>query len=297
MYWWWRSTIYVSGENLVMKVAVIGSGTMGNGIAHSFASNGYKVVLHDIKKEFLDNGIATIEQNLNRFFKKGKINSEDIESTLNNITSTIDINDISDVDLVIEAATEDFNIKSSLFGSLDKITHPNCILATNTSSISINKIADSTKRAHNVIGMHFMNPVPIMKLVEIIKTNRTSSETLDKIIDIAESLGKKPVECLDSPGFVSNRILMPMINEAIYTLMEGVAKPEAIDEIMKLGMSHPMGPLQLADLIGLDVCLSIMNVLKDGLNNDPKYEPCPLLIKLCKENKLGRKTGEGFYKY
>lgn len=297
MYWWWRSTIYVSGENLVMKVAVIGSGTMGNGIAHSFASNGYKVVLHDIKKEFLDNGIATIEQNLNRFFKKGKINSEDIESTLNNITSTIDINDISDVDLVIEAATEDFNIKSSLFSSLDKITHPNCILATNTSSISINKIADSTKRAHNVIGMHFMNPVPIMKLVEIIKTNRTSSETLDKIIDISESLGKKPVECLDSPGFVSNRILMPMINEAIYTLMEGVAKPEAIDEIMKLGMSHPMGPLQLADLIGLDVCLSIMNVLKDGFNNDPKYEPCPLLIKLCKENKLGRKTGEGFYKY
>ena len=297
MYWWWRSTIYVSGENLVMKVAVIGSGTMGNGIAHSFASNGYKVVLHDIKKEFLDNGIATIEQNLNRFFKKGKINSEDIESTLNNITSTIDINDISDVDLVIEAATEDFNIKSSLFSSLDKITHPNCILATNTSSISINKIADSTKRAHNVIGMHFMNPVPIMKLVEIIKTNRTSSETLDKIIDISKSLGKKPVECLDSPGFVSNRILMPMINEAIYTLMEGVAKPEAIDEIMKLGMSHPMGPLQLADLIGLDVCLSIMNVLKDGFNNDPKYEPCPLLIKLCKENKLGRKTGEGFYKY
>ena len=170
-------------------------------------------------------------------------------------------------------------------------------MATNTSSISINKIADVTKRAHNVIGMHFMNPVPIMKLVEIIKTNRTSSETLDKIIDISKSLGKKPVECLDSPGFVSNRILMPMINEAIYTLMEGVAKPEAIDEIMKLGMSHPMGPLQLADLIGLDVCLSIMNVLKDGFNNDPKYEPCPLLIKLCKENKLGRKTGEGFYKY
>ena len=297
MYWWWGSTINVSGENLVMKVAVIGSGTMGNGIAHSFASNGYKVILHDIKKEFLDNGIATIQQNLNRFFKKGKISSEDIESTLNNIKSTTNIDDISNVDLVIEAATEDFKIKSALFSSLDQITHPHCILATNTSSISINKIADATKRAHNVIGMHFMNPVPIMKLVEIIKTNRTSSETLDKIIDISKSLGKKPVECLDSPGFVSNRILMPMINEAIYTLMEGVAKPEAIDEIMKLGMSHPMGPLQLADLIGLDVCLSIMNVLKDGFNNDPKYEPCPLLIKLCKENKLGRKTGEGFYKY
>ena len=297
MYWWWGSTINISGENLVMKVAVIGSGTMGNGIAHSFASNGYKVVLHDIKKEFLNNGIATIQQNLNRFFKKGKISSEDIEFTLNNIKSTTNIDDISNVDLVIEAATEDFKIKSSLFSSLDQITHPHCILATNTSSISINKIADATKRAHNVIGMHFMNPVPIMKLVEIIKTNRTSSETLDKIIDISKSLGKKPVECLDSPGFVSNRILMPMINEAIYTLMEGVAKPEAIDEIMKLGMSHPMGPLQLADLIGLDVCLSIMNVLKDGFNNDPKYEPCPLLIKLCKENKLGRKTGEGFYKY
>ena len=297
MHWWWGSTINVGGENLVMKVAVIGSGTMGNGIAHSFASNGYKVVLHDIKKEFLDNGIATIQQNLNRFLKKGKISSEDIESTLNNIRSTTKIDDISNVDLVIEAATEDFKIKSSLFSSLDQITDPHCILATNTSSISINKIADATKRAHNVIGMHFMNPVPIMKLVEIIKTNRTSSETLDKIIDISKSLGKKPVECLDSPGFVSNRILMPMINEAIYTLMEGVAKPESIDEIMKLGMSHPMGPLQLADLIGLDVCLSIMNVLKDGFNNDPKYDPCPLLIKLCKENKLGRKTGEGFYKY
>ena len=297
MHWWWGSTINVGGENLVMKVAVIGSGTMGNGIAHSFASNGYKVVLHDIKKEFLDNGIATIQQNLIRFLKKGKISSEDIESTLNNIRSTTKIDDISNVDLVIEAATEDFKIKSTLFSSLDQITHPRCILATNTSSISINKIADVTKRAHNVIGMHFMNPVPIMKLVEIIKTNRTSLETLDKIIDISKSLGKKPVECLDSPGFVSNRILMPMINEAIYTLMEGVAKPEAIDEIMKLGMSHPMGPLQLADLIGLDVCLSIMNVLKDGFNNDPKYEPCPLLIKLCKENKLGRKTGEGFYKY
>ena len=202
MYWWWRSTIYVSGENLVMKVAVIGSGTMGNGIAHSFASNGYKVVLHDIKKEFLDNGIATIQQNLNRFFKKGKINSEEIELTLNNIKCTTSIDEISDVGLVVEAATEDFKIKSSLFNSLDKITHPDCILATNTSSISINKIADSTERAHNVIGMHFMNPVPIMKLVEVIKTNRTSSETLDKIIDISKSLGKKPVECLDSPGFV-----------------------------------------------------------------------------------------------
>ena len=297
MHRWWRSFINVGGENVDMKIAVIGSGTMGNGIAHSFASNGYKVILNDINRKFLDNGIVTIEQNLNRFLNKGKINSEDVESTLNNIQSTTNIQDISNVDLVVEAATEDFKIKSTLFTSLDKITHPHCILASNTSSISINKIADCTQRAQNVIGMHFMNPVPIMKLVEVIKTNRTSSETLDKIIDVSKSLGKKPVECLDSPGFVSNRILMPMINEAIYTLMEGIATPEAIDEIMKLGMSHPMGPLQLADLIGLDVCLSIMNVLKDGFKDDPKYEPCPLLVKLCKENKLGRKTGEGFYKY
>ena len=260
MHRWWRSFINVSGENVDMKIAVIGSGTMGNGIAHSFASNGYKVILYDINREFLDNGIATFEKNLNRFLNKGKINSEDVELTLNNIQSTTNIQDISNVDLVVEAATEDFKIKSALFTSLDKITHPHCILASNTSSISINKIADCTQRAQNVIGMHFMNPVPIMKLVEVIKTNRTSSETLDKIIDVSKSLGKKPVECLDSPGFVSNRILMPMINQAIYTLMEGIATPEAIDEIMKLGMSHPMGPLQLADLIGLDVCLSIMNV-------------------------------------
>ena len=280
-----------------MKIGIIGSGTMGNGIAHSFASNGYNVLLHDIDEVLLSKGLDTIKSNLDRMLKKQKITDLDISNTIANISTTTSLDEMSDRDLIVEAATENLDIKLKIFSKLDSLTSDTCILASNTSSISINALADSTGRASNVIGMHFMNPVPIMKLVEVIKTNRTSSETLDKIIDVSKSLGKKPVECLDSPGFVSNRILMPMMNEAIYTLMEGIATPEAIDEIMKLGMSHPMGPLQLADLIGLDVCLSIMNVLKDGFKDDPKYEPCPLLVKLCKENKLGRKTGEGFYKY
>ena len=280
-----------------MKIGVIGSGTMGNGIAHAFASSGYKVLLHDIDQEFLEKGISTIRKNLNRFFDKQKITKEDIDLTLNNISTTTSLDDMKDRELIIEAATENFDIKSLIFTQLDKITSDECILASNTSSISINKIADSTNRPSKVIGMHFMNPVPIMKLVEIIKTNQTSEETVKTVTNISISLDKQPVECLDSPGFISNRVLMPMINEAIYALMEGVATKESIDEIMKLGMSHPMGPLRLADLIGLDVCLSIMNVLKDGFNGDSKYNPCPLLVELCKENKLGRKTGEGFYKY
>jgi len=280
-----------------MRIGVIGSGTMGNGIAHTFALNGYQVLLHDIKEEFLERGLSTIKKNLNRFLDKGKITKEDISLTLNNISTTISLEEMKNRDLIIEAATENLDIKSSIFNQLDQIALDECILASNTSSISISKIADATDRPSKVVGMHFMNPVPIMKLVEVIKTNRTSEETLKIVRDISISLGKQPVECLDFPGFISNRILMPMINEAIYALMEGVATKESIDEIMKLGMSHPMGPLQLADLIGLDVCLSIMNVLKDGFENSQKYKPCPLLVELCKENKLGRKTGEGFYKY
>ena len=280
-----------------MRIGVIGSGTMGNGIAHTFALNGYQVLLHDIKEEFLERGLSTIKKNLNRFLDKGKITKEDISLTLNNISTTISLEEMKNRDLIIEAATENLDIKSSIFNQLDQIALDECILASNTSSISISKIADATDRPSKVVGMHFMNPVPMMKLVEVIKTNRTSEETLKIVRDISISLGKQPVECLDFPGFISNRILMPMINEAIYALMEGVATKESIDEIMKLGMSHPMGPLQLADLIGLDVCLSIMNVLKDGFENSQKYKPCPLLVELCKENKLGRKTGEGFYKY
>jgi len=280
-----------------MKVGVIGSGTMGNGIAHSFASNGYNVLLHDIDDILLSKGLNTIKLNLERMLKKQKITELDISNTLKNISTTKSLDDMLDRDLIIEAATENLDIKIKIFSKLDSVTNDSCILASNTSSISINTLADSTKRASNVIGMHFMNPVPIMKLVEVIKTERTSSETLNKVIETARNLDKEPIECLDSPGFISNRILIPMINEAIYALMEGIATKESIDSIMKLGMSHPMGPLTLADLIGLDVCLSIMNVLKDGFKGDLKYEPCPLLIKMCKDGKLGRKTGEGFYKY
>ena len=235
-------------------------------------------------------------KNLNRQLNKGSITREQMLKTLENISSSTAIDIMHDSDIIIEAATENLDIKSSIFNQLDQISQEKCILASNTSSISISKIAKSTNRPDKVIGMHFMNPVPIMKLVEVIKTKDTSENTIQTIMDTAKKIKKFPVQCLDSPGFISNRILMPMINEAIYSLMEEVATKESIDEIMKLGMSHPMGPLALADLIGLDVCLSILNVLKEGFD-DSKYDPCPLLIKMCKEGKLGRKTKEGFYKY
>tara|TARA_Y100000746_G_scaffold228757_1_gene237317 strand:- start:1086 stop:1781 length:696 start_codon:yes stop_codon:yes gene_type:complete len=229
--------------------------------------------------------------------KKEIINQNQLKETLEHISISTNLKDMNDRDLIIEAATENVKIKNSIFSQLDEIAKEDCVLASNTSSISINTLANNTKRPSKVIGMHFMNPVPIMKLVEVIKTKQTDLKVLDFIKQTAINLKKKPIECLDSPGFISNRILIPMINEAIYALMEGVATKESIDSIMKLGMAHPMGPLTLADLIGLDVCLSIMNVLKEGFNGDPKYEPCPLLVEMCKNGKLGRKTGEGFYKY
>ena len=280
-----------------MKIGVIGSGTMGNGIAHSFAANGYSVLLHDINDSLLSKGLDTIRKNLNRMVKKEIINQNQLKETLEHISISTNLKDMNDRDLIIEAATENVKIKNSIFSQLDEIAKEDCVLASNTSSISINTLANNTKRPSKVIGMHFMNPVPIMKLVEVIKTKQTDLKVLDFIKQTAINLKKEPIECLDSPGFISNRILIPMINEAIYALMEGVATKESIDSIMKLGMAHPMGPLTLADLIGLDVCLSIMNVLKEGFNGDPKYEPCPLLVEMCKDGKLGRKTGEGFYKY
>ena len=280
-----------------MIIGVTGSGTMGSGIAQSFASNNFKVLLHDISNDMLSKAFDTINKSLDRMINKEIITREKANSSLKNITTSTSTDIMNNCDLIIEAATENIDIKKKIFKKLDYLSKPSCILASNTSSISINELADSTNRPSMVIGMHFMNPVPIMKLVEIIKTTKTSKETLETVVNTAIKLGKKPVECIDSPGFISNRILMPMINEAIYSLMEGIATKEAIDEIMMLGMSHPMGPLTLADLIGLDVCLSILNVLKEGFNNDSKYEPCPLLIDMCKNGKLGRKTGEGFYKY
>lgn len=279
-----------------MLIGVIGSGTMGSGIAQSFASNDFKVFLYDISDSMLSKGIRTITASLDRLVSKNKITKDISDRCLKNITTVTLIDSMSDCDLIIEAATENKDIKKKIFKDLDGIAKSDCILASNTSSISINELSDSTNRPDKVIGMHFMNPVPIMKLVEIIKTDKTSNGTLKIIVDAATQLDKIPVDCVDSPGFVSNRVLMPMINEAIYALMEGVGTKEAIDQIMVLGMSHPMGPLKLADLIGLDVCLSILNVLKEGFNNS-KYEPCPLLVDMCQQGKLGRKSGEGFYRY
>ena len=278
-------------------ISVIGGGTMGNGIAHTFAQKGYQVSLIDIKQEFVDNALQTIEANLDRQVKKGSIDYVMKDKTLSNIKTYTDLEKgVHDADLVVEAASENVDIKYGIFRNLDKFCPEHTILASNTSSISITKIASVTNRPNKVIGMHFMNPVPIMRLVEVIKGYSTSEVTTKQIFDLVINLEKVPVEVNDYPGFVANRILMPMINEAIYSLYEGVAGVNEIDTVMKLGMAHPMGPLQLADFIGLDVCLSIMNVLYDGFKN-PKYAPCPLLVNMVQAGMRGIKSGEGFYKY
>ncbi len=278
-------------------ISVIGGGTMGNGIAHTFAQKGYQVSIIDIKQETVDKALQTIESNLDRQVKKGTIDQLTKDRTLANIKTYTDLEKgVYNAELVVEAASENVDIKLEIFRNLDKFCPEHTILASNTSSISITKIASVTNRPNKVIGMHFMNPVPIMKLVEVIKGYSTSEETTKQIFDLSIILEKVPVEVNDYPGFVANRILMPMINEAIYSLYEGVAGVNEIDTVMKFGMSHPMGPLQLADFIGLDVCLSIMNVLYDGFKN-PKYAPCPLLVNMVQAGMKGNKSGEGFYKY
>ena len=279
------------------KIAVIGAGTMGNGIAHVFAMKGHSVNLIDISEVALEKAILTIAKNLDRMVKKEKISNDDKKATIERIATYQDLEaGVKGVDLVVEAATENVDLKLKIFRAMDAAAPKKAILATNTSSISITKIAAATCRPEKVIGMHFMNPVPVMKLVEVINGYATSKSVTKKIMQLSKDLGKVPVEVNDYPGFVANRILMPMINEAIYTLFEGVAGVSEIDTVMKLGMAHPMGPLQLADFIGLDVCLSILNVLHDGFGN-PKYAPCPLLVNMVAAGKLGRKSGEGFYKY
>ena len=277
-------------------IGVIGAGTMGNGIAQVAARAGFSVVLRDVSDEFLKRGLAAIDKSLQRDVDKARLSGEEKQQIVARIRATTELDDLGGCDFVVEAITEDLTAKTDLFRRLDKLARPDVILASNTSSISITKLAAATSRPDRFIGMHFMNPVPVMKLVELIRGIATSDETYAATRELAETMGKTPVEVNDAPGFVSNRVLMPMINEAIFALYEGVGTPQAIDEIMKLGMNHPMGPLTLADFIGLDVCLAIMNVLYDGFN-DSKYRPCPLLKKYVDAGWLGRKTGRGFYEY
>ncbi len=277
-------------------IGIVGSGTMGNGIAQIAATKGFDVIVCDIKDEFLEKAIGNISKSLDRFVKKETMTEDEKSAALGKIKTTTNLEELKDCSLIVEAATENFDIKKQIFQTLDEACPAETILASNTSSISITKIAGVTKRPDKVIGMHFFNPVPLMKLVEIIRGIATSDETYAKVKDLTETLGKVPHECNDFPGFVSNRVLMPMINEAIFALHEGVATREAIDEVMKLGMNHPMGPLTLADFIGLDVCLAIMNVLHTGFA-DSKYRPCPLLVKMVDAGWLGRKSGKGFYDY
>jgi 3-hydroxybutyryl-CoA dehydrogenase len=281
---------------MALRVAVIGAGTMGNGIAQVFGQGGHGVVLSDIDAAALERARAQIDRSLGKLAEKGKIAAADRTAALSRIEFTRDLADVTPADLVVEAVVEKLDVKRELFAELDRITKPATILASNTSSISITRLGAATRRPDKVIGMHFMNPVPLMALVEVIRGQATSEETTRTVMDLARALGKTPVEVNDFPGFVSNRVLMPMINEAIFAVYEGVAKPEAIDEVMKLGMNHPMGPLTLADFIGLDVCLDILEVLHDGLG-DPKYRPCPLLKRMVDAGWLGRKSGRGFYTY
>jgi len=281
----------------IERIAVLGAGQMGNGIAQVAACAGYQVVMIDIKQDYLDNGLAAIENSLSRVVKKERMTQEQADQAISLISTSTEKTSAADADLVVEAIPEIPELKFSTFAELDTICKPEAILASNTSSISINAIADATSRPDRVIGMHFMNPVPVMKLVEIINGKETSSEVTELVVKASEQMGKVPLACNDSPGFVSNRILCPMINEAILALEEGVAEPDAIDGIMKLGMNHPIGPLALADLIGLDTILHIMNVLHEGFDGDPKYAPSDLLQKMVSDGKLGRKSGEGFYSY